>query len=312
MFWIRSSKIITVSVSFWISMASGRAATKNDTVSFNNQIQPILSEHCYHCHGPDSAARKPKKHPLRLDREQFAFEPRDEGKPVIIKGDPDRSELVRRITATDDDIMPPASEHKELKPDEIAALKKWILQGAKYEKTWSLIPPTRPALPDAAKDWSTNPIDRLVFAKLSDNNLHPNPPEDKARLFRRLNFDLTGLPPTPEALEAFVKDKSPTAYEKAVDAMLASDACAEQFTRLWLDAVRYADTQGIHHDHSRSIWPYRDWVIDAFKQNKPFDHFTVEQIAGDMLPGATMDQKIASGYNRLLPTTGEGGAIPEE
>jgi hypothetical protein len=313
MFWFHSVKIVTLSALLSIGMTlSGLAGTKNDTVSFNNQIQPILSEHCYHCHGPDSAARKPKKHPLRLDREQFAFEARDEGKPVIIKGDPEHSELVRRITATDDDVMPPASEHKELNPDEIAVLKKWITQGAKYEKHWSLIPPTRPMVPDPPRDWARNPLDRFVFAKLSENKVRPNPPEDKARLFRRLSFDLTGLPPTSEALEAFVKDKSANAYEKAVDAMLASDACAEQFARWWLDAVRYADTQGIHHDHSRSIWPYRDWVIAAFKDNKPFDQFTVEQIAGDMLPGATMEQKIASGYNRLLPTTGEGGAIPEE
>jgi hypothetical protein len=281
-------------------------------ISFNNQIQPLLSEYCYHCHGPDSATRKPKKNPLRLDREQFAFQPRDNGKPVIIKSDPKNSELVRRITATDDDIMPPASEHKTLKPEEIALLQKWIAEGAKYEKHWSLIPPTSPPVPEAGKGWAQNPIDRFVAQKLTEVALKPNPGEDKARLFRRLSFDLTGLPPTPEALHRFLADKSPDAYEKAVDQMLTSDASAEHFARLWLDAVRYADTQGIHHDHARTIWPYRDWVIDAIKANKPFDQFTIEQIAGDMLPNATLDQKIASGYNRLLPTTGEGGAIPEE
>jgi hypothetical protein len=289
-----------------------RAATAASSISFNNQIQSILSEYCYHCHGPDSAARKPKKHPLRLDREQFAFEARDNGKPVIVKGDPKSSELVRRITATDDDIMPPASEHKTLKPEEIALLRQWVAEGAKYEKHWSLIPPTRPPVPETSKSWSQNPIDRFVADKLIQNSLKPNPAENKARLFRRLSFDLTGLPPRPESLHRFLADKSPEAYEKAVDEMLASDASAEHFARLWLDAVRYADTQGIHHDHSRTIWPYRDWVIDAIKANKPFDQFTIEQIAGDMLPNATLDQKIASGYNRLLPTTGEGGAIPEE
>jgi Protein of unknown function (DUF1553)/Protein of unknown function (DUF1549)/Planctomycete cytochrome C/Concanavalin A-like lectin/glucanases superfamily len=304
-----ASFLITVAAVSTCFPVSTIAAT--DPVSFNNQIQPIISEYCYHCHGPDSASRKPKKHPLRLDKEQFAFEPRDDGKPVIIKGDPKSSELVRRITAKDDDIMPPASEHKTVKAEEIVLVQRWIAEGAKYEKHWSLIPPARPALP-AANGWSSQPIDLLVAQKLQQGRLKPNPPEDKARLFRRLSFDLTGLPPTPGALEKFIKDPSPKAYEHATDEMLASDASAEHFTRLWLDAVRYADTQGIHHDHSRSIWPYRDWVITAIKNNMPYDQFTIEQLAGDLLPNATMDQKIASGYNRLLPTTGEGGAIPEE
>ena len=291
---------------------SAQAAQDGETVSFNNQIQPILSEYCYHCHGPDSAARKPKKEPLRLDRELFAFKPRDSGNPVIIKGDAKASELVRRITATDDDIMPPASEHKTLKLEEIALIQKWIAQGAKYEKHWSLIPPTQPPIPADGKSWSAQPIDRFVAQRLNQSGLKPNPPEQTTRLFRRLNFDLTGLPASPEAMERFVNDKSPGAFEKAVDQMLESNASAEHFTRLWLDAVRYADTQGIHHDHSRTIWPYRDWVIAAYKTNMPFDQFTIEQVAGDMLPNATMEQKIASGYNRLLPTTGEGGAIPDE
>jgi len=283
-----------------------------EVISFNNQIQPILSEYCYPCHGPDSATRKPKKRPLRLDREQFAFEPRDDGKPVIIKGDAKASEVIRRLKATDDDVMPPASEHKKLKLEEIALIEKWITQGAKYEKHWSLIPPSRPAVPGDGKGWARNEIDRFVARKLNEQGLKPNPEERKARLFRRLSFDLRGLPPSPQEVRDFLNDKDPRAYEKAVDRMLATDACAEQFTRHWLDAVRYADTQGIHHDHSRSIWPYRDWVLAAFKANLPFDRFTLEQIAGDLLPAPTTDQKIASGYNRLLPTTGEGGAIPEE
>jgi hypothetical protein len=283
-----------------------------ETVSYNNQIGPILSEHCFHCHGPDSAARKPKKHPLRLDREDFAYELRDNGKPVMIKGEPGASELVRRITATDDDVMPPASEQKPLKPAEIALLKQWISQGGKYEKHWSLIPPVKPAVPEDGGAWARNPVDHFVAHKLAQNGLGPNPPEQKARLYRRLSFDLTGLPPNPREVEDFVLSGSSKDYEKAVDRMLASDASAEHFTRLWLDAVRYADTQGIHLDYARSIWPYRDWVIDAYKANMPFDQFSIEQIAGDMLPGATEQQKIASGYNRLLETTSEGGAIPEE
>ena len=288
------------------------ASAAGQPVSYNNQIAPILSEHCFRCHGPDSASRKPKKHPLRLDRDDFAYELRDNGKPVIIKGEPAASELVRRISATDDDVMPPAVEQKPLKSEEIALLKQWIAQGGKYEKHWSLIAPVKPAVPKDGGSWARNPIDHFVARKLAQNGLKPNPQEQRARLYRRLSFDLTGLPPSPRDLEAFVRSGSDRAYEKAVDRMLASDAGAEQFTRLWLDAVRYADTQGIHLDYARSIWPYRDWVINAYKTNMPFDQFTIEQIAGDMLPNATDQQKIASGYNRLLETTSEGGAIPEE
>ncbi len=303
---------VSAGVMLFVHVTTARAAQASDKVSFNNQIQPILSEYCYPCHGPDSATRKPKKRPLRLDREQFAFEPREDGKPVIVKGHPEASEVMRRLKATDDDIMPPASERKKVKPEEIALIEKWISQGAVYEKHWSLIPPVRPTVPQASARWAKNPIDRFVARKLAENGLKPNPEEQKARLLRRLSFDLTGLPPSPNELQDFLRDRSADAYGKAVDRMLASDACAEQFTRHWLDAVRYADTQGIHHDHSRSIWLYRDWVIAAFKANMPFNEFTIEQLAGDLLPEATMEQKIASGYNRLLPTTGEGGAIPEE
>jgi len=289
-----------------------QSAPSDGKISFNNQIQPILSENCYPCHGPDSASRKPKKHPLRLDRESFAFELRDDGKPVIIKGDPGASEVVRRIKATDDDVMPPASGHTPLKPEEIALIEKWIAQGAKYEKHWSLLPPARPALPNDPSGWAANPIDLFVARKLKQNGMEPNPPEDKARHYRRLHFDLTGLPPSPAELQHFLRDKSAKAFERETDRMLASDASAEHFARLWLDAVRYADTQGIHLDYVRSIWPYRDWVISAYKANMPFDQFTIDQVGGDLLPGATLDQKIASGYNRLLPTTSEGGAIPDE
>jgi len=283
-----------------------------EPVSYNNQICPILSEHCFHCHGPDSAARKPKKHPLRLDRPEFAYELRDDGKPVIIKGDPATSELVRRITATNDEMMPPASEHNPLKPEEMALLQQWISQGGKYEKHWALIPPVKSTVPKDGARWARNPVDNFIARKLAQNGLAPNPEEQKARLYRRLSFDLTGLPPSPAEVESFVRTRSDKAYEKAVDRMLASDASAEQFTRLWLDAVRYADTQGIHLDYARSIWPYRDWVIAAFKTNMPFDQFTIEQIAGDMLPGAAEGQKVATGYNRLLETTSEGGAISQE
>ena len=292
--------------------SAGDALASGEAISYNNQIGPILSEHCFHCHGPDSAARKPKKNPLRLDRADFAYKSRDNGQPVIVQGDPGASELVRRISATDDDIMPPAAEHNPLKPEEIALLKQWVSQGAKYEKHWSLIPPVKPAASADGKSWARNPIDNFVARKLAQNGLTPNPEEQKARLYRRLSFDLTGLPPNPHEMDEFVRSGSDKAYEKAVDRMLASDGSAEHFARLWLDAVRYADTQGIHIDWSRSVWLYRDWVINAYKTNMPFDQFTVEQIAGDMLPNPTQDQKIASGYNRMLETTSEAGIIPSE
>src|SRR5712671_2259569 len=309
---VRSAAGVSAAVLLVVLAQVGRAAQPSGKISFNNQIQPLLSENCYPCHGPDSATLKPKKHPLRLDRERFAFEARDDGKPVIVKGDPKASEVMRRLNATDDDIMPPASEHKKLKPEENALIAKWIAQGAVYEKHWALIPPVRPDIAEAGGRWARNPIDGFVARKLAEHKLKPNPEEQKARLLRRLCFDLTGLPPSPKELKEFLTERSPNAYEQAVDRMLASDACAEQFARHWLDGVRYADTQGIHHDHVRSIWPYRDWVIAAFKTNMPFDQFTIEQLAGDLLPRATLEQKIASGYNRLLPTTGEGGAIPDE
>jgi len=291
------------------------AAVKTDesAISFNTHIQPILSEYCYHCHGPDSATRKPKKNPLRLDGAKFAFELRDGEKPVIVKGDPTGSALMQRIlTKDEDEVMPPTSEHKKLKPEQIALLEKWITQGARYEQHWAFNSPVRPAIPSDDSGWAKSKLDHFVVAKLKHNGLSPNPEQSKSRLFRRLSFDLTGLPPTPAELKSYMENRSPDAYEKAVDRMLQTDSSAEHFSRLWLDAVRYADTQGIHHDHARTIWPYRDWVIAAIKANKPFDQFTIEQIAGDLLPVPKADQLVASGYNRLLPTTGEGGAIEEE
>jgi mono/diheme cytochrome c family protein len=283
-------------------------------ISYNQHIQPILAENCFSCHGPDSSARKGK---LRLDRAEFATQPRGDGdlEAAIKPGNPKESPLVERITSTDsEERMPPFESHKTLKPAEIGLLQRWIVEGAKYEEHWSLIAPVRPAVPvvSIAKRWARNPIDHFVAEKLAEAKLKPGREESAARLFRRLTFDLTGLPPTPAELAAFVGDRSPEAYERAVDRLLATDASAEQFARHWLDAVRYADTHGIHIDNYRSIWPYRDWVVGAYRSNLPFDQFTIEQVAGDLLPNATLDQKVASGFNRCLPTTSEGGAIPAE
>jgi hypothetical protein len=283
-------------------------------LSYNDDIQPILAENCFLCHGPDSSTRKAA---LRLDRFADATVARENGKwdPAIVPGNPAASPLVERIKSSDpEDVMPPRDSHKQLKPEEIARLERWVAEGAEYQQHWSLIPPVRPAVPApaAAKGWARNPIDAFIVDALAGTGLSPSAPESPARLLRRVTFDLTGLPPTAQELAAFERDPSPAAYDRVIDRLLASPASAEHLARQWLDAVRYADTHGIHIDNYRSIWPYRDWVIGAFQRNLPFNQFTVEQIAGDLLPNATLDQRIASGFNRCLPTTNEGGAIPEE
>lgn len=284
-------------------------------VSFNEHIQPILSEYCYHCHGPDSGTRKPKDAPLRLDRPEDAFKERENGKPVIIKGDPSASLLVKLLHSTDEkEVMPPPETHKSLSPREIALLEKWIEQGANYQPHWSFASLSRPAVPQATAE-AVNPIDQFISEKLEASGLKMNPPEEARRFHRRLSFDLTGLPPSPDSTDAFVKRYEADADKAVADeakAMMATPAHAEHLTRHWLDAARYADTHGIHIDNYRAIWPYRDWVINAFKSNMPWDQFTVEQIAGDLLPNRTLDQQIATGFSRCLATTGEGGAIGEE
>ena len=279
-------------------------------LTFNEHIQPILAENCFSCHGPDSSTRKAQ---LRLDRAEFATAPHGKFDAAIVPGQPDKSPLVDRITSKlDDERMPPLESHKTLKPAEIALLWRWVTEGAAYERHWSFIPPARPVVPAAGAGWARNPVDHFIADSLATAGLHPAREEEPARLLRRVTLDLTGLPPTPAELAAFRRDHSPAAYERAVDRLLTTVACAEHFTRHWLDAVRYADTHGIHIDDYRSIWPYRDWVVNAFQRNQPFDQFTVEQMAGDLLPDATLEQKVASGYNRCLPTTSEGGAIDAE
>jgi len=289
-------------------------------LSFNEHIQPILSVNCYHCHGPDSGTRLPEDEPLRLDSAEGVFAIRENGKSVIIKGDPDSSYLMELMESKDPDLVMPLHPSKSphgriMDPADIALVRRWIKEGANYEKHWAYIAPKKAELPEIQnKDWSRKPIDHFILSKLEQNKLTPNPDEDKARLLRRLSFDLTGLPPTPDETTEFLADTRDfeTVYAEKVDTLLKTDAYAEHFARHWLDVARYADTHGIHIDNYRSIWPYRDWVINAFRDNMKFDQFTLEQIAGDMLPNATLEQKIASGFHRCLPTTGEGGAIDEE
>lgn len=287
-----------------------------ETISFNEHIQPVLSEYCYHCHGPDEGTRTPKGAPLRLDIEEDAFMARDGGHPVIIKGKPEESLLVKRIRTDDVDlIMPPPESHKTMSEYEVALLEKWIEQGAEYEAHWSFGPVEKPEVPTAGQGWAKNPIDHFIAAKLETNGLEPNGEDDLRRYHRRLSFDLTGLPPKPKETDAFLKaveENGESAMAAEADRLMATSASAEHFARLWLDAARYADTHGIHIDNYRAIWPYRDWVIRAFEANMPWDQFTLEQIAGDLLPNRTLDQQVASGFSRCMATTGEGGAIAEE
>lgn len=286
-------------------------AAKTSNIEYNRDIRPILAENCFACHGADSASRKAG---LRLDKFEEATAPRKDALPAIAPGKPDGSDLIRRITTADeDDLMPPPESHKILQPAQKELLKRWIADGAQYQEHWSLIAPVRSDPPKVKnKGRVKNPIDNFVLARLEQEKLKPAPEADRRTLARRVSLDLTGLPPSPESVEAFVKDKSKNAYEKFVDQLLASPKWGEHRARYWLDAARYGDTHGIHIDNFREIWSYRDWVIKAFNRNQPFDQFTIEQLAGDLLPNRTMDQEIATGFNRCNITTSEGGAIDDE
>ncbi|MBI4623034.1 MAG: DUF1549 domain-containing protein, partial [Verrucomicrobia bacterium] len=282
------------------------------TLSFNEHIQPILSENCYACHGPDPGSRKAE---LRLDRAEHAFAPRKEGGTVIVKGKPDESPLVRRIESKDEkEMMPPPEAHKNLKPAQIALLRQWVKEGAEYEEHWAFITPRRAAPPISVSHsgWSRNAVDRFIAARLEREGLAPSAEADRRALIRRVTFDLTGLPPTPQEVGAFVADPAPDAYERVADRLLASPRFGEHRARYWLDYVRYADTHGVHFDNYRAIWPYRDYVIGAFNANKPFDRFVREQLAGDLLPARTVDELAATGFMRCNLTTNEGGTVTEE
>jgi mono/diheme cytochrome c family protein len=286
---------------------SQTAPAASTSITYNDDVRPILAENCFACHGPDSASREAG---LRLDQRDAAIE-----MAAIVPGEPDSSELVDRISrGQDDDLaMPPIDGHKRLSADQRTILVEWIRQGAVYQPHWSLIPPTRPDLPQVAgADWIRNPIDRFVLARLEANGLQPAPEADRRTLARRLSLDLTGLPPTPQAVEAFVNDSTPEYYQRYVDSLLDSARWGEHRGRFWLDYARYADTHGIHFDNYREIWAYRDWVIDALNSNMPFDQFTIEQLAGDLLPDPSLDQLVATGFNRCNITTNEGGIIDEE
>ena len=291
-----------------LALIAGVSAAQE--VEFNRDIRPILSDKCYTCHGPGVANRQTK---LRFDTESAAKQDLG-GRFAIVPGDLEKSVIISRITAANPAMrMPPVRSVYKLNDHEIELIQRWIQQGAMWEKHWSFIPPKRRPLPEVKEhNWPRNPIDNFVLARLEHEGVSPSPEADRERLIRRVTLDLTGLPPTPAEVDAFLNDASPGAYEKVVDRLLASPRYGERMAARWLDAARYADTNGYQTDAERSMWRWRDWVIDAFNRNMPFDRFTVEQIAGDMLPNATLDQKIATGFNRNHRGNGEGGIIAEE
>ena len=292
------------------SVSAEQIESAEATVNYNLDVRPILANNCFACHGPDAKTREAD---LRLDTKEGAFsEP--SGYPVIVPGKPEESELHLRIASNDDHYrMPPAGFNKTLTPEEIDVITQWIREGAKWEEHWAFTTPIRPTPPEVKdQDWIRNPIDAFILSRLEKEGLQPASEADKRTLIRRLSFDLTGLPPTREEVHQFVEDESPDAYEKVIDTFLAKPEYGEHLGRFWLDVARYGDTHGLHLDNYREMWPYRDWVIEAFNKNMPFDQFTIEQLAGDLLPEPTLEQQIATGFNRCHVTTSEGGSIDEE
>lgn len=298
--------VIAAVIALGISGFAHAANPSPGKLQFNRDIRPIFSDNCFACHGPDKSNRKAK---LRLDVRDVALE-----KEAFVPGKPEKSELVRRIYTNDpDDHMPPPDSGHKLTDEEKAKLKQWIADGAQYQQHWAYIPPTRPEIPSVQNTkWVKNPIDNFILRKLEAQKISPVPEADRATLLRRLSLDLIGLPPTPEEVAMFVRDTSSNAYERQVDRLLASPHFGERMAVPWLDLARFADTVGYHGDQNINVFPYRDYVIKAFNENKPFDQFAIEQLAGDLLPNSTTEQKVASGFNRLNMVTREGGAQPLE
>ncbi|HTL56904.1 MAG TPA: PSD1 and planctomycete cytochrome C domain-containing protein [Candidatus Limnocylindrales bacterium] len=292
---------------YWTTLSNCNASgTEAKHIEFNRDIRPIITENCFACHGPDKNQRKAK---LRLDLREVALE-----RGAIVPGKPAESKLVDHIFSSDpDDIMPPPKTQKTLTAAQKEMLREWIVQGAEYESHWAYMPLKRPAIPSTQDNrWVRNPIDAFILHTLESKDIHPSREADKATLLRRLSLDLIGLPPTPAELQNFLQDKSPAAYEHQVERLLASPHFGERMAVPWLDVVRFADTVGYHGDQNINIFPYRDYVIDSFNRNKPFDQFTIEQLAGDLLPNPTDEQRVATGFNRLNMVTREGGAQPKE
>jgi Protein of unknown function (DUF1553)/Protein of unknown function (DUF1549)/Planctomycete cytochrome C len=297
---------ISISLLLCAALPAPVRAEQNATVSFNRDVRPILSDKCFACHGPDEKKRDSK---LRLDIREQAVKPAESGDTAIVPGKPEASQLIARVTTKDrDDRMPPSKTHKQVSSQEVETLRRWIAEGAVYQGHWAFIKPERPALPFA----TPNPIDAFIRARLQKEGLQPSPEAPRETLIRRVSLDLTGLPPTPEEVSAFLADQAPAAYERVVDRLLASPRYGEKMAQQWLDFARYADSNGFQSDGSRFMWPWRDWVIRAYNSNQPFDQFTIEQLAGDLLPNATLPQKVATGFHRNTRLNGEGGRIEAE
>jgi hypothetical protein len=304
--WLRLGNLLALAAGFGPILAA-----RGEDVDFSRDVRPILARHCFKCHGPDDKARKAK---LRLDVREMAIREGRSGNAAIVPRKPDESELVRRIFASEEsEIMPPPAAKNPLSERDKQVLRRWIASGAEYKQHWAFTPPRQAPLPQIKQaDWPQNAIDYFVLAKLEAAGVRPAPRANRATLVRRLYLDLIGLPPSPEEADAFVNDTSADAYEKLVDRLLASPHYGERWARRWLDLARYADTNGYEKDRVRSIWPYRDWVIQALNDDLPFDRFTIEQIAGDMLPDATPQQRVATGFHRNTMLNEEGGIDPLE
>ena len=298
--------------SVFLSIAATAFGADSSRVSFNRDIRPIMSDTCFRCHGPDKSSRMAG---MRLDIREEALKPLKDGLIPIVPGDAEKSAIVERVFAPSAaKRMPPQYAHKDLTDKQKDTIRRWVAQGAVYEGHWAYAPLERPAVPRLADSNApvVNPIDNFIQERLEREGLAPSPEADRRTLIRRVSLDLTGLLPTPREVLDFENDKNPDAYEKLVDRLLESPRYAEQAAMYWLDAVRYADTCGFHGDNIFPAWPYRDYVLNSFRANKPFDEFTREQLAGDLMPNATVEQKIASAYNRLNRTSAEGGIQPKE
>ena len=301
----------TIFVFFCLAAIARKSIADTKEISFNKDIRPILSDRCFTCHGPDAEERQAG---LRLDTMADATAVLESGLHALVPQKPFKSEIIARINSKDPDIvMPPPEVGKPVTQEEAKLFTQWIAEGAQYEKHWAFEKIQRPLVPEIRnEDWPRTSIDHFVFARLEQEQVAPSPDATRVTLARRLSLDLTGLPPSPEVVEEFLQDTTGGAYERYVDALLASPHYGERMAIEWLDAARYADSHGYQTDSSRSNWPWRAWVIDAFNRNLPFDQFTIEQIAGDMLHDPTRDQIIATGFNRNHRINGEGGIIAEE
>ncbi len=303
--------LASAAVSFCLSLSCISTSAEADSIDYARDIRPILSDRCYSCHGPSEEGREGG---LQLDSKASALGESESGERAIVPGDFEASELYRRILSDDvDERMPPLESNKTLSPEEIEGIKKWIEEGAAWNEHWAFVTLKRAELPPVRNQaWAKTPLDHFILASLEEEGLAPSAEANRETLIRRVSFDLTGLPPTLEEIDDFLAAPSPKAYENLVDRLLASPRYGEHMARYWLDAARYSDTHGMHFDNYREMWPYRDWVVRAFNDNMPYDQFAIEQLAGDLLPNATTDQRIATGFNRCHVTTNEAGSIEEE